>query len=666
MKPLLVLIAVAAAAAGLFFVLQDGGKAPSDGPGTLTISDSPEDTQTPASTDPEVKLVDIENPSARTTGTVESGPTIMVPETEDPIATIGFGELTGLVTDAKGTPIQNARVTLTKYGSQSFFFDDIDRSSDVHAETGTDGVYTFERVPAYDSYALIATHAEYSRTENSSVIVQDGITTDAPALVLVPGRKISGTVSDTGGNAVPNAVLMLRENALMGMIDGAEADNESVTAMSDKFGKFEFLNVSPGQNYVIEVSADGYGGINTPPVAVLENEDTVNDITLEVASMLAGRVESLTGEVIEGVTIQAYLMDKSKPNTNSTTVTDEAGYFEISDIPPGEFQLVARHPLYQPHSRSRAKSGDMNVAIELQPLPKISGQVVDSSTGAPITTFEVQLRQPVAGGQNELSTADPQTRTLIENHPEGRFEIVAPRSGDFMVEGIARGYANSSSDRFTATMGTDAPMITVRMTRGGTLNGRVLGAGGVPVADATVATHDKEWSDDLFWQSLGAGAPGAATETTVRTAADGSYTINFLTPAEYQIVVRHRDYAQETVKGLAVAEGQTARVPDVQLPQGAEISGTVIGPSGGPLAGATIKMFPTTQNARTYNAQTNKNGEYRIKNIRQGSYKIHATRPRTAADNPFQENIDLKSTQRTLTVQDGSNLMGEDFKLSDR
>ncbi len=664
MKPLLVLIAVAAAAAGLFFVLQDGGKSPSDGQGPLEISDSTVETQTPVAVDDD--LVVIPGQVERETGTVKAKATTVLPNTsDDTVASLGFGELTGSVTDAKGTPIQNAKVTLTKYGSQSFFFDDIDRSSDVVATTGTDGVFTFERVPAYDSYALIATHTEFSRTENSNVIVQDGITTDAPALVLVPGRKISGMVSDTGGNAVPNALLMLRENALMGMIEGAEADTESISVRSDKFGKYEFLNVSPGQNYVIEVSADGYGGINTPPVAVLENEDTLNDITLEVASMIAGSVQSLTGEVIEGVTIQAYLLDKSKPSTNSITKTDDAGYFEISDIPPGEFQIVARHPLFQPHSRSRAKSGDMNVTIELQPLPKISGQVVDSSTGAPITSFEVQLRQPVAGGQNDLSTADPQSRQRV-NNDEGRFEIVAPRSGDFMVEGIVAGYANSSSERFTATMGTDAPLITVRMTKGGTLTGRVLGAGGVPVSGATVATHDKEWSDDLFWQSLGAGAPGAASEITVRTGADGSYTIPFLTPAEYQIVVRHRDYAQEIVKGLAVAEGQTARVPDVQLPQGAEISGTIIGPSGGPMAGATIKMFPTTQNARTYNAQTNKNGEYRIKNIRQGSYKIHATRPRTAADNPFQENIDLKNTQRTLTVQDGSNLVGEDFKLSDR
>ncbi|MEM8710776.1 MAG: carboxypeptidase-like regulatory domain-containing protein, partial [Planctomycetota bacterium] len=260
--------------------------------------------------------------------------------------------------------------------------------------------------------------------------------------------------------------------------------------------------------------------------------------------------------------------------------------------------------------------------------------------------------------------ADPSTRRMVES-PDGSFEIVVPRQGEFMVEGIAAGWANTSSEPFTTTMGVDTPAITVRMTKGGTLTGRVLGADGSPIEGATVATHDKEWSDDLFWQSLGAGAPGSATEVTVRTGADGTFTIPRLTPAEYQLVVRHRDHAQETVKGLSVAEGQTATVPDVRLPRGAEISGTVIGPGGNPLAGATVKMFPTTQNARTYNAQTNKNGEYRVRNIRQGTYKIHATRPKTAADNPFQENIDLKATQRTLTLQNGSTLAGQDFKLTD-
>ena len=665
MKPLLVLIAVAAAAAGLFFVLQDGGESTPEGSNTLTISESPEETQ-PLAQEGSETLVDVNNASNRETGTINPGPTTVLPTTDEPIAAMGFGELTGLVTDEKGSPIQNARVTLTKFGSQSFFFDQLDRSTDAVTTTGTDGTFTFERVPAYDSYALIATHNDFSRTENSSVIVQDGVTTDAPALVLVPGSKITGSVTDTGGNAVPDAVLTLKENALMAQIGGADGGDGATTVRSDKSGNFEFLNVAPGQNYIIEVSADGYGGINTPPVAVLENEDTQQDITLEVASMLAGTVTSINGEVLDGVTIQAFLLDRSKPGTNSLINTDNSGYFEITDIPPGEFQITARHPLYQANTRSRAKSGDLNVTIELQPLSKIRGQVVDAGTGAPLTKFEVQLRQPVAGGQNDLSVANPQTRRLFEDAENGHFEIVAPSAGDFMVEGIAHGYANSSSESFTTTMGADGPTVTVRMTKGGTLTGRILGADGKPIAAATVATHDKEWSDDLFWQSLGAGAPGSATETTVLTAADGSFTVEFLTPAEYQIVVRHRDYAQEIVGNLVVTEGQTARVPDVKLPQGGDISGTVIGPSGSPLAGATVKMFPTTQNARPYNAQTNKNGEYRIKSIRQGSYKMHATRPRTAADNPFQENIDMKATQRTLTVQDGSSLVGEDFKLSDR
>ena len=665
MKPLLVLIAVAAAAAGLFFVLQDGGESTPEGSNTLTISEAPEETQAPVQ-EPSENLVDVNNGSTRETGTVQPGPTTVLPTADEPIAAMGFGELTGSVTDEKGTPIQNARVTLTKFGSQSFFFDQLDRSTDVVATTGTDGTFTFERVPAYDSYALIATHDDFSRTENSSVIVQDGVTTDAPALVLLPGSKITGSVTDTGGNAVPDAVLTLKENALMAQLGGPDGGDGATIVKSDKSGNYEFLNVAPGQNYIIEVSADGYGGINTPPVAVLENEDTQQDITLEVASMLAGTVTSINGEVLDGVTIQAYLLDKSKPGTNSIIKSDDSGYFEITDIPPGEFQIIARHPLYQANTRSRAKSGDMNVTIELQPLPRIQGQVVDDATGTPLTNFEVQLRQPVAGGQNDLSVANPQTRRLIEDAEDGRFEIVAPNGGDFMVEGIAQGYANSSSESFTTTMGTNGPTVIVRMTKGGTLTGRVLGADGQPIEGATVATHDKEWSDDLFWQSLGAGAPGAATETTVLTGADGSFTAKFLTPANYQIVVRHRDYAQEIVQDLAVAEGQTARVPDVKLPQGGDISGTVIGPSGSPLAGATVKMFPTNQNARSYNAQTNKNGEYRIKSIRQGSYKMHATRPRTAADNPFQENIDMKATQRTLTVQDGSSLVGEDFKLSDR
>ncbi|MEM1451136.1 MAG: carboxypeptidase-like regulatory domain-containing protein [Planctomycetota bacterium] len=663
MKSFLVLALVAIAAGGLFFVLK-GGDGPDSGETTPTVvqrSDGPAAEEPDA---PAADLASVDDLAGRGEAEIQARPTVV--EQDDlvePVAAVGAGDLRGKVVDLKGNPVASAKVVLTRFGADAFFFGDIDRTKDVDSRTGTDGVFEFKNVPAFDAYSIIVTHPDHSRTEAPSIVVQDGLLTEATEIVMGYGVSVRGTVTDTGGNPVPAATLVLSQNAFVAqMTDGSDG----MTVETDEAGRFEFKNVTPQQNYALQISAEGYGSITKTPIAVTEIEDAVEDIVLEVASMIAGVVTStVDGTPLEGATIQAWSLSNVKSRSHTETKSNENGEFEIADITPGRYQIVARHPRHAPDTSKRVESGDMTVAIQLQPLPVITGQVIDLSTGGPVTRFDAQLRQTVPGSQDGLSTALVATRASFDD-PNGNFEIVVPKAGEYMVEAIAGDFAETYSDPFQATMGQDVSGIVVRMTRGGVLVGRVLGDGGQPIAGAVVETHDKEWSDDPFWQSLGASAPGNATESSARTAKDGTFRLENLTPASYQIVVRHRDYAQETVKDVSVVEGQEVRVNDVKLPRGATISGTVLGPSGRPLAGAIVKLFPTTAGARPHTVQTNKSGEYTIRNVREGSYKAHATRPRTGSDNPFQENIDLKSTQRPLTIQNGQSLIGQDFKLTDR
>ncbi|MEM9382956.1 MAG: carboxypeptidase regulatory-like domain-containing protein [Planctomycetota bacterium] len=663
MKSILVLALVAIAAGGLFVVLK-GGDGTEPGGATPSVVQRSEGPTTEEPTAPAADLASVDDLGARGEAAIEARPTVVAQDDlVEPVAAVGAGDLRGRVVDTKGNPITTAKVVLTRFGADAFFFGDIDRSQDVDSRTGSDGVFEFKNVPAFDSYSLIVTHPDHSRTEAPSIVVQDGLLTEAPEIVMGYGVSVRGTVTDTGGNPVPGAKLALSQNAFVAqMSDGSDA----MTVETDEAGRFEFKNVTPQQNYALQISADGYGSITKTPVAVTELEDAVEDIVLEVASMIAGVVTSTTdGAPLEGATIQAWSLSNVKSRSHTETTSNENGEFEIADITPGRYQIVARHPRHAPDTGTRIESGEMSVAIQLQPLPVVTGQVLDLSTGSPVTRFDAQLRQTVQGSADDLSTALVATRASFDNE-NGTFEIVVPKAGEYMVEAIAGGFAETYSDPFQATMGQDVAGVVVRMTRGGVVVGRVLGDGGLPIAGAVVETHDKEWSDDPFWKSLGASAPGNATESSARTAKDGTFRLENLTPASYQIVVRHRDYAQETVKDVAVVEGQEVRVSDVRLPRGATISGTVLGPSGRPLAGAIVKLFPTTPDARPHTVQTNKSGEYTIRNVREGSYKAHATRPRTGSDNPFQENIDVKKTQRPLTIQDGQSLIGQDFKLTDR
>ena len=76
-------------------------------------------------------------------------------------------------------------------------------------------------------------------------------------------------------------------------------------------------------------------------------------------------------------------------------------------------------------------------------------------------------------------------------------------------------------------------------------------------------------------------------------------------------------------------------------------------------------MFPTTPSGRSHTVITESNGAFEIRSVREGGYKIHATRRRSSGDNPFMENLDLKDTQREINVRNGQALGGQEFRLKD-
>ena len=664
MKFLLALIALALVASGIFVVFFAPVPAATSGdenPAVFVEKDeAADDVETMASGD----LADVGAAGAREIGDIGTVPTSVGADELASVA-LGTGILRGAVVGPDGSPVGGAQVTLTRFGSESFFLSDPDPSKDANTLTGSDGTFEFDGVPVFSDYALIASMQGFTRTEVPSIVVQDGKVTDVPPITLGTGVVVRGRVTDSGGNFVAGAKLILSQSVFNVRTSDADARNGGAEATSDENGLFTFNNVAAGANYAMRISADGYGSITELGIPILEGEDTEKDFVLEVASLIAGMVlASDTGEAIPGVTIEAYSVNNVKARSATSTKTTETGEFELSDINPGPYQLVARHPRYKAEARTRIDSGEMDVSITLEPLPMVSGQVVDLSTGAPINNFEVQLRQSIANSDN-LSSAVNGTRARFEN-TGGQFEILVPKGGEYMVEAIANGFAETNSESFSVQPGVDFSGVVVRMTRGGSIVGLVLGEGGQPLQGAVIETRDKEWSDDLFWQSLGSAAPGNATEASAKSGADGSFKLDALTPANYQLVVRHRDYAVKYVKDLIVGEGQEFKASTVQLEKGAVVSGMVLGPNGSPMAGAVVKMYPTSAGGSQHSASTNPQGEFSVKNVRAGSYKIHATRARRGGDSPFQENSDLKRTQRTITVQNGQSLSGLDFKLSDR
>lgn len=649
MRPLLVLLLVIVALAAFFFAYNagPGTSEPTalSGPGTQPVATT--------STSPTDLVVD---PAPERGAVAQQDPERAA------VSTSGESNvLTGLVVDAgaKGEGIEGASVTLTRVGQTTFLFSDenFDRADDRTAKTNASGRYTFQNVEPYRGYALIVRHPDYAQKEIGNVNVGQGSQYEEPPIRLDQGLRLHGTVTDTAGNLVPGAQLYMSPMSLgTDVPDGPD----TLTCQSGDDGKYEFKNVADG-NYTLQIRADGYGRLTVQSLAMGNGEDMERDFQLEVAHMIAGRVMS-RGNPVERAVVRAYSMSRGGNQSRSEAKSNKEGEWEVQDIPAGTYTLLVEAPGFKTKREQRIDTGNMGVMVELTPLPRVEGTVVDAASGQPLTRFKVRLRESVGPGNVPL----PVEESRAKQDKEGKFALFAPKPGNYVVEGTAESYAGCFSDVFTITEGQTIEGVTVKMTTGGVLRGRVVDSNGKPVARAVVTSNDDDWTDDPFMQSLGEYYPTLATRREVRTDSDGAYEIKGLSPALYQVDVQHAEYTRNIVKGLQVTEGETTAVEDVVLARGATVRGTVYEPSGKPLAGSVVQLTSTdvvNGFPLQYEGKTDAKGNYEIRHVRTGTYDMRALRTAEAGANPFQNWEDLKVTERKLTVASDQEYNGEDFRL---
>src|SRR6185369_7223769 len=118
-----------------------------------------------------------------------------------------------------------------------------------------------------------------------------------------------------------------------------------------------------------------------------------------------------------------------------------------------------------------------------------------------------------------------------------------------------------SSELQVARGQTSAP-VTVRLTRGGQISGRIVDSAGKPVGRARIRTKDPEWDDDGFTQMLGNEFPSNVTEVDVRAGEDGRFLLNGLTPGTYQMRIEAAKFTLFVKQEVQVTEGQETKLGD--------------------------------------------------------------------------------------------------------
>ena len=645
MKPSAVILLVLAAVTALVLVLvnQDDPNTPED------ITSAP--VQVSRDSGPDISALPSESNSERTAAPTADGTQGAAEQTMDGEVALYENELVGMVRSEGGEPIAGATITLSRRPLQAMAFvnDTVDRSGDIQSVTSSEGAFRFVRIEAYENYTLIVDHPEYSRKEVGSVRVGVTGTFEEPPITLTQGTRLSGLITDSGGNPVPGATVHL-DGMLAGL--GNKPSPDRMSTQSDNFGRYEFTNCPNGQRTLL-VSAEGYGSVLIAGIRIhgKKSREIERNVTLEVAEMICGRVIDSSNTPIRGAEVIALSYSTGNTQCRDFIETDADGQFCLERLNPGQYTIAVSAKGFRPERAQRVATGSTGLVLELTPQASVSGRVVSKITGEPLVTFTCVLRTAY---DNTEVTSPTDIREDFRS-PLGEYTLTDVPPGTYVVEASAQGFAASFSQRFTVSQGQSLSGITVEAGKGGSIKARIVDSDGNPIQGALVSTHDNTWTDDAFTRALGDLFPTNATAKKVRSNKNGRFKIDGLTPENYQLRIQASGHSRFIKTDVLVGEGRDTDLGTIRMVAGGAVSGLVVDQAGQPIVGARVTLRVDGRPVSVFEPRETKSsggGKYTFANVPAGNYKVMAMRA-DPGDDVFGGLVDQQRSEQRVSVREG-------------
>lgn|GEM_PF-1995289 len=349
--------------------------------------------------------------------------------------------------------------------------------------TEADGTFVLELL-APGTYRLAAYHGRYAHSESVSVGVSAGTTKGGVRLVLRRGHALTGRV--LGGNARPLA--------------GVEvAAGDGSVAFTDDRGVFD-LGLRRGAQKLV-LRAPGYAPLSS---TVNVRGPTDVELTLrEANAIVEGRIEGENGEVL--VDARVTLRPRDGLSATRVTWTDAKGLYRFENVPPGAAEIEVDHPEHA------ATSANLTVDETGSGRPAPVDIAMDRGWGLDVLVRRVGSREPIEGarviaaGRSALTDAD------------GRASLDNLTGADVRVK-IEAADLTGWGGRVTRPDAGRAEL-SVELTDGGSLAGRITDYRGDPVPGAKLVVKD---------------ADGAVVATT-HSDAEGRWDAPGLPEGDYEV-----------------------------------------------------------------------------------------------------------------------------------
>jgi protocatechuate 3,4-dioxygenase beta subunit len=564
------------------------------------------------------------------------------------------GKVTGVVTDATGTPVAGANVTATAYDGGV-------ATGSGSAQTAVDGSFTINQLPSgyYLVEAMAPTGAndlgDYFGGTTSpagafAVAVVAGSTSAGVDLRMPAGGQITGRVRDSSGTPVEGEVVIVQHEAgeeLEGTRTAADGTYDLAGLATGSYDvSFNPPNSPPGpgpgpaSNYVTQFYDDVGSIAGATPVSVTAGGITSSiDAQVAAGGVIEGTVTDTSGQLITDAYVSVYATDGTLLNA---VYANADGAYAIAALPTGTYkigvvqQLLSLTPGPSPYapayyggtslataSTISVNAGDTTRGIDMKQATGavISGTVEDGS-GNPLGDIAATAYDAAGEAVGDAGTSSLTGNYSIVGLPAGTYRVgftSLTNVGDFAPQFSGGASTLASAQTFTVSLGGTAGSVDAQMAPGGEIAGSVTDASGAPIGRLFVNLYDSS------------GALVGGTEAS----SDGAFDIPDVGSGTYRVgfsnwpgttLIENAFYGGATLAAatpISVGAGATTTISNTTLTlvSGA-ISGVVTDASGNPLAAATVTVYDANGSVVRSGTATASDGTYSIGSLDPGFYRV--------------------------------------------
>lgn len=552
----------------------------------------------------------------------------------------------GRVLEPSGTPVPGAEVTLEglimrrmQTGGDGFIpieemllfaINPLER--DVKADDV--GEFQFVGLPQLD-YRISAGADPWATAE----VVVNVPVDDEATLILAEAGILVGRVVDERGRGIAEAELSLSAEGGDRMRRWMDRRQPTKTT-TDADGNFRIPRLRPGP-YSLDVEAGGYQQVQERTQIEASAEEFL-EVRLEAGGVLRGIVRGENGDPIADVEVRARSATQERGGFRGrggrrgggriSVETDAQGVFLFDTLATGEYRLDFRHDDWLPDEVT-AQTGDPRLEVTLVQGESVTGRVVDQS-GEAIADARVSVRGEGRGARPRGGRSDAQ----------GFFRVGGFRAQTQTLSVRARGFTNWESEiAGTADLGDIvlAPAVII--------SGVVLDPDGAPLPGVRVRGQLAQGNADFFGGRGGRGERGGRggrggrdgnpmgrrVSVNDNSDADGVFVLELPEPEGEWTVTARQSGLQEATTGALTVRGNDVTDVTLQLKLGVVLSGTVTGPSGEGIKGATVRL--RTGGGRGgrgmaaffgrggSSARTEADGTYLLSGVAPGDYTLRVT-----------------------------------------